>query len=169
MKIENIRLNREIREANEQLQRANRELEERVEKKSCEAIHNLGVLRVSQEMLEVMPVVAIGVDKDGLIAVANQMAHIFFSMDVARPSLLGEAADTIIPAELLAWALPGLHQRHEDAQLFTVAGHEVRCWCRSLGELSGSRGVLLVMDAGAQIEVPQTGRQYRRHGDVRNQ
>ena len=166
MKIENVRLTQELRQANDELRSINHELEQRVEQKVRETMHNLEVLRVSQEMFEVMPVAAIGIDKDGLIAVANQMAHMFFSMDVARPSLLGEAADTIIPADLLAWASSGLHQRYEDAQLFSVAGHDVRCWCRSLGEFSRSRGVLLVMDAGSQIKVPQTGLQYRRRGDA---
>jgi len=64
--------------------------------------------------------------------------------------------------------LSGLHQRHEDAQLFSVAGHEVRCWCRTMGEFSMSRGTLLVMDAGSQIKVLQIGLHHRRRDDARN-
>lgn len=168
MKIENVRLDLELRNANDALLQINQKLERRVELKAREIVHNLEVLRVSQEMLEVMPVAAIGIDKDGLIVIANQMAHMLFSMDVTRPSLLGEAADAIIPADLLAWASSGLHQRYEDAQLFSVTGHDVRCWCRSLGEFSRSRGVLLVMDAGSQIKASQAGLQHRRRDNARN-
>ena len=170
MKTENVRLTQELRQANDELRSINRELEQRVEQKAREVVHNLKVLRVSQEMLEVMPVAAIGIDKDGLIVIANQMAHMLFSMGATRPSLLDEAAGSIIPDDLLAWASSGLHQRHEDAQSFSVAGHDVRCWCRSLGEFSGSRGVLLVMDAGAQIKALQAGLHHRRreNDNVRN-
>ena len=168
MKMENARLNLEIREANEKLQRANQELEERVEKKTREAIQNLNVLRVSQEVLEHLPVAVIGIGEDGMIAIANQMAHLLFSAEGAELSLLGEVADTILAADLLAWASSGLHQRHEDAKLFSVVGHDVRCWCRTMGEFSRSRGTLLVMDAGAQIKVLQIGQHHRRRDDARN-
>ena len=162
MRAENVRLNLELQDANDALRQINQELERRVELKTREIVHNLEVLRVSQEMLEVMPVAAIGIDKDGLIVIANQMAHMLFSTDATRPSLLDEAADRIIPADLLAWASSGLHQRHEDAQPFLVAGHDVRCWCRSLGEFSRSHGVLLVMDAGSQIKALQASLHHRR-------
>ena len=163
MKIENMRLTQELRHANEELRSINQGLEQRVEQETREIVRNLNVLQVSQEMLEVMPVAVIGIDKGGLIVIANQMAYMLFSMDATRPSLLDEAADAIIPADLLAWASSGLHQRYEDAQSFSVTGHDVRCWCRSLGEFSRSRGVLLVMDAGAQIKALQASLHHRRH------
>jgi len=168
MKMENARLNREIREANEQLQRANQGLEERVEEKTHEAMRNLHVLQVSQEVLEHLPVAVIGIGEDGMIAIANQMAHLLFSAERAGLPLLGEVADTILAADLLAWASSGLHQRHEDARLFSVDGQDVRCWCRTMGEFSRSRGTLLVMDVGAQIKVLQIGPHHRRFDDVRN-
>ena len=166
MKMENVRLNREIREANEKLQRVNQELEERVENKTREVVRNLNVLQVSQEVLEHLPVAVIGIGEDGMIAIANKMARQLFGAEVQ--ALLGEAADTIIAADLLAWASSGVHQRHEDAELFSVAGHDIRCWCRTMGEFSTSRGTLLVMDAGSQIKVLQVGLQHRRRDDARN-
>jgi FixJ family two-component response regulator len=147
MKMENVRLDQELQQANEQLKRINHDLEQRVEWKAREIVHNLEVLRVSQEMLEVMPVAAMGIDKDGLIVIANQMAHLLFANEGVELSLLGEASNTIIPADLMTWATSGLHHRQEDAKLFNIAGHDVRCWCRSLGEFSRSNGILIVMDA----------------------
>jgi len=166
MKMENVRLNREIREANEKLQRVNQELEERVENKTREVVRNLHVLQVSQEVLEHLPVAVIGIGEDSMVAIANKMARQLFGAEVQ--ALLGEAADTIIAADLLAWASSGVHQRHEDAELFSVAGHDIRCWCRTMGEFSTSRGTLLVMDAGSQIKVLQVGLQHRRRDDARN-
>ncbi len=164
MKIENARLTHQLQQANEELQNINQELEQRVELKTRETVRNLNVLRVSQEILENLPVAVIGIGDDGLIAAANQLAHVIFSSTGAGASLLGEAADTIIPADLLAWAWSGLHQRYADVNSFSVNGHDVRCWCRSLGRFSDSRGALLVIDAGSHFK-PLNG-QHRRAGDV---
>lgn len=151
MKIENTRLAHELHQANDELRSINQELEQRVERKAREVVHNLEALRVSQEILEVMPMVTVGVDKDGLIVIANQMAHQFFSTG-AGASLLGEPANMVIPPDVLEWASSGLHQRNEDSKIFSVGGHDARCWCRSLGEFSRSCGVLLVMDANPKAE-----------------
>jgi FixJ family two-component response regulator len=149
MKIENARLAGELRKANDELRAVNHELEQRVEIKAREIVHNLEVLRVSQEMLEVMPMAAIGIDSEGLIVIANQAARQYLSTAGEVTALLGEAAGMIVPKELLAWALSGIHERHEEAKTLSLDHHDVRCWCRSLGEYSRSRGVLLVMDTSA--------------------
>jgi PAS domain-containing protein len=151
MKMENARLDQELKLANEELKRINQELEQRVEWKGRENVHNLEVLRVSQEMFEVMPVAAIGIDKSGMIVVANQMAHQLFSANSTVSSLLGESSETHIPADLLAWASTGLHSREEDAKSFNIAGNNIRCWCRSLGEYSRSAGLLIVMDVNLHL------------------
>lgn len=151
MVFENARLSHELQQANDALKRINQDLEQRVEQKAREIVRNLEVLRASQEMLEAMPVAALGIDKDGLIVIANQMAHQLFSVDGTRPSLLGEIADTILPVDLLDWVSSGPHQRNDDAKSLSVAGHDVRCWCRSMGEFSRSKGVLLVIDVGSKI------------------
>lgn len=149
MKIESARLAQELRQANEELRAINLDLEQRVEQKAREIVHNLEVLQVSQEVLEVMPMAVIGISTDGLIVIANQMAHLLFSTGGTRPLLLGEAADAVLPADLLACTSS---QQHEGAKSLYVAGREVRCWRRSLGELSRSRGILLVIDAGSLEE-----------------
>ena len=148
MKIENKRLSQELLQANDELKRINLDLGLNVESKAREVAQNLKILQVSQEMLEVLPVAVIGIDPDKLIVIANQMAQLFFSENEAATSLLGEAAETFIPADLLQWAMSGLHRPYQVAKIFYVAGRNARCWCRSLGELSNSKGVLLVIDSG---------------------
>ena len=147
MKTENIRLNFELQNANDALRKINRELEQRVELKTRELVRNLNVLQVSQEILEYLPVAVIGIGDDGLIAIANQMANRLFSMD-GMGSLLGETADAVIAANLLGWVLSGKHMKDEEAQTYLVGKRELRCWRRSMGEFSGSNGMLLVVDAG---------------------
>ena len=146
MKTENIRLNLELQNANDALRQINRELEQRVELKTRELVRNLNVLQVSQEILEYLPVAVIGIGDDGLIAIANQMANRLFSMDGS--SLLGETADAVIAANLLGWMLSGKHMKDEEAQIYFVGKRGLRCWRRSMGEFSGSNGMLLVVDAG---------------------
>ena len=87
MKLENIRLGSELQQANEKLQLINHELEQRVENKTREVMRNLDVLRVSQEILEHLPVAVVGISDDGMIAIANQMAHQLFSSGSTRPLL----------------------------------------------------------------------------------
>lgn len=162
MRAENIRLDTELRHANDALRQINQELEQRVELKTHEVVRNLHVLRVSQEVLDHLPVAVIGIGDDGLIAIANQAANRLFSMDGVG-TLLGESADAVIAADLLSWVLSDEHMKDEEARTYLVGGREIKCWRRSMGEFSESNGALLVMDAGLQSgpaegrPVPQKG------------
>lgn len=151
MKVENARLNSEFQRANDDLKRINQELEQRVESKTREIMRNLNVLRVSQEVLEHLPVAVLGIGDDGLIAIANQLAHRLLSARGTKP-LLGEVVGAIIPADLLCGVLSNVHTQHKDAKQYFLNGRNIRYWCRSMGEFSHSNGVLLVIDAGSQIE-----------------
>lgn len=141
MKMENARLNRELREANEKLQRANRELEERVEIKTGESLRSLGILRVSQEVLEHLPVAVIGISDDGMVAIANRMAHQLFGAD--GRALLGEAADKVIPAALLCSVSYETHQKEKCKKQCLVDNRKFNCWCLTMGESSLSKGTVL--------------------------
>ncbi len=152
MKIENTRLTQELRQANDELRAINQELEQRVESKAGEVVRNLNVLRISQEILEHLPVAVIGIGEDGWIAIANRAAHKVFSAGGMK-ALIGEAACDVLPADLLNWALSGMHQEHEDAKPFFVDGRGVACRCRSMGEFSKSTGVLLIIETGMQTEL----------------
>ena len=141
MKMENARLNQEIREANEKLQRANQELEERVEKKTNEVIRSMDGLRVSQEVLEYLPVAAIGIGKDGMIFIANRMAHQLFVTD--GRTLCGKAANGIIPAELLSFISSGMCSNDESKELCTADGRKFNCRCNAAKGVPLSKGVIL--------------------------
>ena len=142
MKLENARLARELQEANEELQRINRELERRVEEKTREVMRNLHVLQVSQEMLEHLPVAVVGIGEDGMIAIANQMAHQLFGAGGSQP-LLGEAVNEVIPTELLGDGSNGEGIKQKGKKLRLADGREFACWHNSMGEFSQAKGMIL--------------------------
>ena len=145
MKMENVRLAQELQKANEDLKQINHELEQRVEDKTREVIRNLNVLKVSQEVLENLPVAVFGIGDDGIIAIANRSAHRLFSADGARP-ILGEDAVDVLPNELLSCAMDEeCRKLKEKFQLSD--GRQATCWCCPTGEKSSSKGVVVVIDA----------------------
>jgi FixJ family two-component response regulator len=147
MRMENARLARELEDANEKLTRINHELEQRVEEKTREVLRNLNILQISQEVLERLPVAVIGVGDDGIIAIANRSALRLFSKDGTRP-LLGEVAGDVIPTELLSCVLGKKSSKHDEKLTYRFAdGHKAKCWCCPMGEISLSKGVVLVIDA----------------------
>jgi FixJ family two-component response regulator len=147
MRMENARLARELEDANEELTRINHELEQRVEEKTREVMRNLNILQISQEVLERLPVAVVGIGDDGIIAIANRSAHHLFSEDGTRP-LLGETASDIVPVELLDCARDETAHKLKEKLTYRLAdGRQAKCWCCPMGEISLSKGVVLVIDA----------------------
>lgn len=141
---DNQRLTEEMAAVNEELNRAKRELEERVEQKTGEIRQNIGVLRVVQEIFEYLPVGVIGVGEDGLIAVANRMANELFG---DRP-LVGFLASERLP-ECMALALAGSGERRA-CRLGNK--HDVIFWSHAMGAASGSEGrVLVIMPSECRV------------------
>lgn len=145
MKMENARLTCELQLANDELRLINYELEQRVEEKTREVMRNLNILKVSQEVLERLPVAVIGIGDDGVIAVANHNARHLLAPE-GPSSMLGELASDVIPPELLACASDKVKTQLEQAGIYRLAdGRQVRCWCSPMGEISTSKGVVLVL------------------------
>lgn len=142
MKMENARLSDELQDANEELQNINRELEERVEEKTAEVMRNFHVLQVSQEMLEHLPVAVLGIGEDGMIVIANRMAHRLFGAGGAQP-LLGEMPEEVLLPELLNIVASGDRSKPEGEKLRLLDGRELTCWRNSMGEFSQARGMIL--------------------------
>jgi len=119
------------------------ELETRVEEKTRELTRSLKVLQVSQEILEALPIAVIGMDNDGVIAVANSMAHALLGRSEGHP-LLGEQARELLPNELL--------DSTGDAVVTLPDGTCFHCWKITMGRLSYSQGVVLAFAPQQNIE-----------------
>ncbi len=108
MKQDNLRLNRQLTSAVDELSRINDELELRVEEKTRELTQNLQSLRLAQAVLEHLPAAVFGLCENNRIAVANRAAYARF----AHPgvALLGEPFGEVVPP-LLADTVRRLRER----------------------------------------------------------
>ena len=150
MEFENTRLTQQLQAANEALSIINLELERRVEDKTREILRSMHILQISQDVLDFLPVAVLGIGDDGLIAVANQMAHTLFSKHGGQP-LLGEMANDVIPPELLTGVANRECYKRAGKHYFRLAdGRDAHYWCYSMGELSHANGAVLVIDTDAQ-------------------
>ncbi|BAN36098.1 response regulator receiver modulated PAS/PAC sensor-containing diguanylate cyclase/phosphodiesterase [Sulfuricella denitrificans skB26] len=133
------RLTEEMTEINEKLNLAKHQLEMRVEQKTSELQNNAGILQISQEIFEHLSVGIIGVDGDGLIAVANSKANEIFDAD--RQPLVGSFATDRLPSIMIK-CLEKSEGRH--GYQFEN-GCNVIFWSHSMGASSGSEGQVLVI------------------------
>lgn len=138
---ENTRLNAALKEANTELTRWNHELERRVADKTGEALRNLHVLRVAQEILARLPLAVLGIDPEGYIALSNQEAERL--LGTAGP-LLGERAEQALPESL--WSRAGSSLDPGPGLGRLDDGRRVSFWRYALGETSAAAGTALVID-----------------------
>ena len=141
---ENIRLSREIKEANHELSLLNQGLEKRVEEKTHEVILNMRAAQISQEVLENLPVAVLGIGDDGIIAVANQLAHRLLGGE--GEYLVGCSAREVLPEmlnEVLQYAITDGISEYKSINLNEETLVEV-C-CSQLGCADHIQGTILVM------------------------
>jgi nitrogen fixation/metabolism regulation signal transduction histidine kinase len=133
---ENIRLARELERANGELSEINRGLEMRVAEKTESLSHNIGVLQVSQEILEHLPAGVVGIDDEGLVVIANRQADSLLTGN-GNGSLLGSDARDCLPEELLALADEAAEESRTvmltDGRRFHVISHRMGDMCKAQG------------------------------------
>lgn len=144
LKRENALLTRQLTLANQELLEAKSQLERRVVEKSMEAIRSRGMLEVSQEVLESLPVAVLGVDEEGMIAAANQVADRLFDADT-QGALVGGLAAERLPAALTAGIGQVLTGNGPVHSFWRVGRRETEYWCHAMGSASHSRGATLVV------------------------
>jgi len=106
MKQENLRLTAQLQTVNEALAVLNQTLEKRVEEQTRSLRLNVHALRISQAVLEDMPLAVLGVGDDGVIAVANQAAHELLA--APGTGLVGQAVATVLPDVVVQRCLSGV-------------------------------------------------------------
>ena len=75
MKRENQRLFQELTQASILLKTINENLEQQVVQRTAEALGNLRTLQLEQAVLHALPLAILGLDTEGMIMLANQMAE----------------------------------------------------------------------------------------------
>lgn len=141
MAQENLRLNQQLQSVNAELSALNKSLEQRVEDKTRELRLNIHALQVSQAVLEELPLAVLGIGDDGLIAVANRVAHELFSG--SHDYLVGQLLTDVLPDSVagLCDVITGAGDRE-----ISVAGlPRLSVSCARLGDKAQSGGTVLVM------------------------
>lgn len=140
LKQENARLARELERANGELSEINRALEVRVAEKTETLRHNIGVLQVSQEILEHLPAGVIGIDDEGLIVIANRQADSLLTQG-GMGSLLGSNARDCLPETWVALADEAAGESHT---VMLADGRRFHVMCHRMGDMCKAQGCILV-------------------------
>jgi len=144
IKLENQRLNDELKAAYTSLEKINKELNENFEKKSEEAEINMHALGIAQEVLEHMPAGIIGIANDGVVAITNKLSEKWIASD--SKTVIGSMAKQSLPIaifDLYKSVTEGNYERCEAITLENSIRLEIRG--SKLGKYSKSDGIVLVL------------------------
>jgi len=100
LQVQNARLSEELKKKNSQLEEINANLENIVQQRTEALEIRNRVLQISQGVLDVLPVVVICVDMDGMIVQCNDFACEVFPSGMLGP--LGNSRQEVLPAEINA-------------------------------------------------------------------
>lgn len=153
LKQENVRLARELARANAELSEANKALELRIEEKSETLEHNIGMLRVSQEILESLPVAVVGVDNEGLVVLVNREAARLLA-EAGHDPLPGFYAEECLPEELAAVVVGTLGQPE---RIVLANGTQLSVMAHRIHAAAEARGIILVFFPSDSV-AQETGR-----------
>ncbi len=145
--FEHFELSSENKRLAQELQQVNTELEQRVEEKTREVTMNIHALQISQEVLEHLPVGVVGIDLDGLLVIANQLAQLWLTSADQKNAggLIGQAANEILPAEIYAQINNVLEGKMSAPVNVHLADKILNIHCGRMGQSSQAQGVIMVM------------------------
>jgi len=144
MKIENIRLTKELKSANASLEKSNLQLNKNIKKKIEEANLNTHVLTIAQEVLENMPAGIIGIDDTGIVAISNKLTEQWLS-NGAGP-IIGSMVKQSLPGNLFNIYEKILSETNEQFETITLANQtSLDVYGKKMGISSGSDGTILVL------------------------
>ncbi|MDH5472462.1 MAG: response regulator [Gammaproteobacteria bacterium] len=141
---ENQRLTSELKSANHELNNANKELAELNECLSRYADINLRTLKISQEILENLPMGILGVGDDGMIALANQMAHQILSS--VNGGMVGMPVEVILPKEISqCYQETSTSDKGFCGHIDTETKGTINVFVNRLGKDSQAKGTIIVL------------------------
>ncbi|MGJ9417202.1 EAL domain-containing protein [Massilia sp. CMS3.1] len=146
---ENLRLNLEVRTANQELAEANRRMEQLLTEKQHQISRDEISLNIARELLQHLPLPVIGLDDAGVIVFINGAAERLFGHGA---ELLGNEAASVLPALFVsssharcgAMAMGGGHHASH-THLAEIDGRRYAVVEYPMGEHSTSRGSLITL------------------------
>ena len=133
---ENEHLSGELKAANAQLSGVNHKLQQLLSEKSQQAQQDEISLKIAQESMHHIPLAVVGVDGDGMVALANARAEAMFGNGVP---LLGSLVGETLLAGCFTEAAAG------KTEVAEVGGRRFSVLCQPLGNASRARGRLLML------------------------
>jgi len=141
--FEHYELRAENRRLTEELRTANEKLSTRVAAQDRELGIHHRVLELSREVLEHLPVGVVGVDGEGVIALANNQAHQLLGL--ASGTLLGSAAEVVLPEGLLLLCRRIANGEESATTRLPLAVGTAMVYCTPLALGEEARGKVMVM------------------------
>ncbi len=140
MAADNKRLGEELHAANIELARVNEDLRQHLHVKSQQVMRDEIALGTAQEVLQLLPWPYVGIDSDGMVAVASADAEALFANGAP---LLGTMAVECLPGALIEW----LDSEEAGVLGLDIAGSRYRVSRRAMGANSRSSGTLLTLES----------------------
>ena len=135
-------LNAENQRLTHELQLANQELEDRVERKTRQLRLNIQALTVSQDILEELPLVVLGIS-EGQVIVANRQAR---ELLTDSPLLIGMPLEDVMPPEILQLYQRSVDQQGEIAETgFSFNGVDYHCSCHRNSSEGAHEGYIITL------------------------
>jgi len=136
---DNVRLNAQLREANQALAAANASMQVLLRQQQHQISRDEVSLNIARELLQFLPLAVIGLDEDGMIVFINAAATRLFERGAA---LLGNEAALVLPqlfnSPMAAGEAAEQHLAPINGQSYAVAIHP-------MGACSQSRGCLVTL------------------------
>lgn len=149
LRAERDHLADQLQEANKQLAEANARLERQVAHQDIELELRHRMLELSQDVLEHLPVGVIGVGNDGVIALANELAHHLLRQPLG--TLLSCASAEVLPPEVQNACMTPMAETVTLPDVRLVPdGMPVQVHCSQLGGHMRNDGTMLVLVQGEE-------------------
>ncbi len=152
IKQENLRLTSELKFANQQLSIQNQNLEKKVVEKTREIVLGTNLLKISQEILEHLPIGIIGIDDQNLIVASNRLAESLFYK--TQTCLLGLMAEDVLPEvllQLLKETCSGNFAQLDGGVIVINEDVHLHVLISTMGDSSQSKGIILILSPINQI------------------
>lgn len=143
LKQENVRLNKDLKIAYDDLAKLNSDLEKRVILKTKELTLNIKALQFSQYILENLPAAIIGYSNDGNIAISNNKADTWLNQN--NGSLIGKNISDVIPGNKHR---DGKYNNNNESNNIVIKGDNYQIYDTdfSINGLSSGRIIMITKD-----------------------
>lgn len=143
LRQKNILLAKQLHQANQELLELNKNLEQRVEEKTKELRLHVAALRVSQDVLEYLPMAVFGISQEGFVVFTNKVASSLCRGE--HCGLVGATAKGALPSSLVEYLPSEDRERADYSAELEIDNSSYQLKSFPMGDDASTRGVVLVL------------------------